>query len=65
MSFYLRCAFCELVIAITGPVMDALDRIGMGRSRLYRLIWKPTHAAWNWLDDAKTELRRRGMPVEV
>jgi hypothetical protein len=53
MTFYLRCAFCEMVMAVTGPVMDALDRIGLGRTRLYGLIDKPYDMAWQWMENAR------------
>jgi hypothetical protein len=53
MVFYFKCMMCELTMAITGPAMDALDRIGMGRTRLYTAIDKPYDLAWNWMEDAR------------
>ena len=65
MIFYLRCAFCEAVMAATNPIVDAMDRLGMGGSRLYRMIERPNYRAWDWLDDAKPELQKRGRPIEA
>ena len=37
MVFYFKCMMCELTMTITGPAMDALDRIGMGRHEARRI----------------------------
>lgn len=58
MTFYLRCALCEFV-------MDTLDRIGLGRTRLYDLLDKPYDIAWNRLQDAKDEIVSQYMSSRI
>jgi hypothetical protein len=55
---YLRCLACELVMGVVGPVLDVLDRAGMGRSKLYALVDWPYDVAWNAREDLKPKLRR-------
>lgn len=45
--------------------MDTLDRIGLGRTRLYDLLDKPYDIAWNRLQDAKDEIVSQYMSSRI
>jgi hypothetical protein len=45
-------------MGVVGPVLDLLDPIGLGRSKLYGLVDWPYDVAWNAREDLKPELRR-------
>jgi hypothetical protein len=58
-SSTLRCFACELVMGVVGPVLDVLDRVGMGRTKLYAFVDWPYDVAWNAFDDLKPDVQRR------
>jgi hypothetical protein len=53
---YARCFFYEMIMVVTGPLMDLLDRHRLGRTRLYAVADGLYGRAWRALYDARSEL---------
>jgi hypothetical protein len=52
---YARCLFYEMIMVVTGPLMDLLDRHRLGCSRLYASLDGLYGRAWDALYDARSE----------
>ena len=53
---YARCLFYEMIMVVTGPLMDLLDRHRLGRTRPYVILDGIYGRAWDALREARTEL---------